>query len=64
MPPPARTGLAPVKPALVQDLAKRLQTWRTLQIENYADESLQSREYPLHSCRLRHGILYFGLHPK
>jgi hypothetical protein len=27
-------------------LAKRLQTWRTLQIEYYADKSLQAREYP------------------
>jgi arylsulfatase A-like enzyme len=44
--PGEKTDLAPAQPALVQDLAKRLQTWRTLQIEYYADESLQSREYP------------------
>jgi len=44
--PDEKTDLAAAKPALVQDLAKRLQTWRTLQIEYYADKSLQAREYP------------------
>jgi arylsulfatase A-like enzyme len=44
--PGEKTDLAPAQPALVQDLAKRLQTWRTLQIEYYADKSLQAREYP------------------
>ena len=44
--PGEKTDLALEQPTLVQDLAKRLQTWRTLQIEYYADKSLQAREYP------------------
>lgn len=44
--PGEKTDLAAAKAALVQELAKRLQTWRTLQIEYYADKSLQAREYP------------------
>ena len=44
--PNEKTDLATAKPALVQELAKRLQTWRTLQIEYYADKPLQAREYP------------------
>jgi hypothetical protein len=30
---------------LVKDLAKRLQTWRTLQIDYYANKRLQTLEY-------------------
>jgi arylsulfatase A-like enzyme len=30
----------------VHDLANRLQTWRKLQIDYYADRTLHSREYP------------------
>ena len=44
--PGEKTDIASSQPELVTELAKRLQTWRTLQIEYYADESLQSREYP------------------
>ena len=40
------TDVASSQPELVNALARRLQTWRTLQIEYYADKSLQAREYP------------------
>jgi arylsulfatase A-like enzyme len=38
--------IAAAQPERVNDLAKRLQTWRTLQIEYYADKTLQTGEYP------------------
>ena len=38
--------IAATKPALVKELARRLHTWRQLQIDYYADEKLQTREYP------------------
>jgi arylsulfatase A-like enzyme len=39
-------NLAYEKAPLVEELAKRLQTWRKLQIDYYADKALHSREYP------------------
>jgi arylsulfatase A-like enzyme len=44
--PGEKTNIASSRPELLNELAKRLQTWRTLQIEYYADKSLQAREYP------------------
>jgi arylsulfatase A-like enzyme len=44
--PEERLDLAGSQPALVKDLAKRLQTWRRLQIDYYADKRLHTREYP------------------
>jgi arylsulfatase A-like enzyme len=44
--PGEKTNIASSRPELVNELARRLQTWRTLQIEYYADKSLQAREYP------------------
>jgi arylsulfatase A-like enzyme len=38
--------IAASQPELVEELSKRLQTWRTLQIEYYADKELHTREYP------------------
>jgi len=44
--PHEKLDLAISQPSLVKDLAKRLQTWRTLQIEYYADKRLHTLEYP------------------
>jgi arylsulfatase A-like enzyme len=38
--------IAASQPGLVDELSKRLQTWRTLQIEYYTDKELHTREYP------------------
>lgn len=38
--------IAGSRPALADELAKRLQAWRMLQIDYYADQKLQAREYP------------------
>jgi hypothetical protein len=38
--------MADSQPNLIADLTKRLQTWRTMQIEYYADKKLHSQEYP------------------
>ena len=38
--------IADSQPRLIADLTKRLQTWRTMQIEYYADKKLHSQEYP------------------
>jgi arylsulfatase A-like enzyme len=44
--PEEKNDLAASKPDRVKELAQRLQTWRQLQIDYYADEKLQAREYP------------------
>jgi arylsulfatase A-like enzyme len=44
--PTEKNDLAASRSTLVQELAIRLQTWRKLQIDYYADRSLYSREYP------------------
>jgi arylsulfatase A-like enzyme len=44
--PGERFDVAASHPTLLNDLAKRLKTWRTLQIEYYADKRLHSQEYP------------------
>jgi arylsulfatase A-like enzyme len=44
--PGEQTNIAASQPEVVQELAKRLQTWRTLQLEYYADKRLQTQEYP------------------
>jgi arylsulfatase A-like enzyme len=44
--PGEKTDIASSQPQLLNQLARRLQTWRTLQIEYYTDKSLQVREYP------------------
>jgi arylsulfatase len=44
--PGERADMAASQPQRVNELAKRLQTWRTLQIEYYSDKALHSREYP------------------
>jgi arylsulfatase len=44
--PDEKLDVAGSHPTLVNDLAKRLQTWRTLQIDYYADKRLQTQEYP------------------
>ena len=38
--------IAALRPDLANELAKRLQAWRTLQIDYYADTKLQNIEYP------------------
>jgi arylsulfatase A-like enzyme len=38
--------IAGSRPALADELAKRLQAWRRFQIDYYADQKLQAREYP------------------
>jgi arylsulfatase A-like enzyme len=40
------TDVAQAYSAVTRDLADRLQTWRTLQIDYYSDPILQGREYP------------------
>jgi len=44
--PGEQTNIAGSKPEVIQELAKRLQTWRTLQIEYYNDRQLHLKEYP------------------
>lgn len=44
--PDEKFDVAGSQPTLVKDLAKRLQTWRTLQIDYYANKRLHSQEYP------------------
>jgi arylsulfatase A-like enzyme len=44
--PGEHVDIAASQPDRVQELAKRLQTWRTLQIEYYADRQLHTKEYP------------------
>jgi arylsulfatase A-like enzyme len=44
--PEEKTNIAFVQPALVRELASRLNAWRKLQIDYYADPALQTREYP------------------
>jgi arylsulfatase A-like enzyme len=44
--PEEKTNIAFVQPAVVKDLASRLNAWRKLQIDYYADPALQAREYP------------------
>ena len=44
--PTEKNDLAASRSTLVEELAMRLQTWRKLQIDYYADRSLYSREYP------------------
>jgi len=44
--PEEKFDVAGSQPTLLKDLAKRLQTWRTLQIDYYANQRLQSQEYP------------------
>jgi len=38
--------IAASRPDLVNELAKRLQAWYTLQIDYYADSKVQKMEYP------------------
>jgi arylsulfatase A-like enzyme len=44
--PEEKINIAFVQPALVRELASRLNAWRKLQIDYYADPALQAREYP------------------
>lgn len=44
--PGEKTNIAFEQPAVVSDLAGRLNAWRKLQIDYYADPALQAREYP------------------
>jgi arylsulfatase A-like enzyme len=44
--PGEQTDIAGSNSTTVNELAKRLRTWRMLQIEYYADTKLQTREYP------------------
>lgn len=44
--PEEKMDVAASKPLIVKELANRLQAWRKLQIEYYADRVLQAREYP------------------
>ena len=44
--PGENTDLAAAQPILVKELSQRLNTWRKLQIDYYADPALQAREYP------------------
>jgi len=44
--PEERMNLADREPGLVKDLALRLNAWRKLQIDYYADPAIQAREYP------------------
>jgi arylsulfatase len=39
-------NIAPSKPTLLRELARRLLTWRKQQIDYYNDKTLHSREYP------------------
>lgn len=44
--PGEQTDIASSNSTIVEELSKRLRTWRTLQIEYYTNTKLQSREYP------------------
>jgi len=44
--PAEKIDLAAAQPEVLKDLARRLHTWRKLQIDYYADTSRQTREYP------------------
>ena len=44
--PDEKADIASSQPTIVNELARRLQTWRTLQINYYADKRLHTREYP------------------
>lgn len=44
--PGEKNDLAAAEPALVKQLARRLDTWRKLQIGYYSDPGIQAREYP------------------
>jgi arylsulfatase A-like enzyme len=44
--PGEKIDLAGSKPLVLKELANRLQAWRKLQIDYYADRVLQAREYP------------------
>jgi hypothetical protein len=44
--PGEKFDVAASNPTRVRDMAKRLQTWRSLQIDYYADKRLQTQEYP------------------
>ena len=44
--PGEKIDVATSEPLIVKELANRLQTWRKLQIDYYADRVLQAREYP------------------
>jgi arylsulfatase A-like enzyme len=44
--PEEKMDVAGSRPLIVKELANRLQAWRKLQIDYYADRVLQAREYP------------------
>lgn len=44
--PGEKTDISALQPTLLKDLAGRLETWRTLQIDYYANKGLYTREYP------------------
>ncbi len=44
--PTENNSIARSKPDVVKELAKRLHTWREVQIDYYTDEALHRREYP------------------
>ncbi|HEX2229443.1 MAG TPA: sulfatase [Candidatus Binatia bacterium] len=44
--PGEKNNLAAAEPVVVKQLARRLDTWRSLQISYYADPEIQKREYP------------------
>lgn len=51
------------QPTLVNELAKRVQTWRMLQLDCYADKRLQTQEWSPIIANLRYRFLYLCLHP-
>lgn len=44
--PGENNDIAVSQPAMVKDLANRLNAWRKLQIDYYSNPALQTREYP------------------
>ena len=44
--PEEKNDIAAAQPVIMNELAKRLNTWRKLQIDYYSDPALQAREYP------------------
>jgi hypothetical protein len=44
--PEEKNDIAASQPAIVKELANRLNAWRKLQIDYYSDPQLQAREYP------------------
>jgi hypothetical protein len=44
--PDEKNDIAAAQPALVKELANRLNAWRKLQIDYYSDPALHTREYP------------------